>query len=879
MKRSMVQVVGVMVLLAALTVGATDYFWMGSEADSLTDVSKYTVNGETASSLPGETDQVVLWSEHPAVVDNDSVSVLAGVGQVLLSNTTSRLTFNVTTNFTLPCTISSFRTVNKVVSRVGTVVKNASSEMTLTSIRDEYLATHHYDYYFARFEINDGTVRLPQPGTIDYEGKTFIFGFLHVEAPGLLYLPQPGWNYVYGLAGSGTLTNDCALTGLDLRLRIQGEGGDFTGTVGYRQPIRFSVINRQSFTVASNELAHLSDISIESSYTQFNRPGYLGLYRFGSTTSPGSLGYAKFRFSGDGGYLEHLGPAETSAAVFNIFGTAAYPTYLDGGINGGLTLTGSISLVSTEKTHGAGHLILTGPCETNDCTLSGKLYDSTYDGICYPLYLEKRGAGTWNLGRCDRTNFSGGIAVREGTLAFETLAERGKGCSLGMATNLYEALYGNDLSTAVPTAYAIRLGDETDLTHEGSLEYRGTTSARCMTRPIAIFGHGRIVNASDYPLVLGGVSAASTADDTLTLGGNGAANQLHDVTNGVGSLAIVKEGPGSWTLVGEQTFAGDVTVKEGALAIGAKFEYFRLNYRLNNTNATNWINYKKHCKVREFGLFDADGNRCNANLEYVTTDIDDLQPGQIGYRQWANVTHDTGSYANCGPDKLCDCDTLTYHYAPGPVSFVESTPSTWTSIEMRLPTTAGAVTSVDLIPNDTNVGSVFMPCSWSVEASIDRSDWVTVFETNNVTYTHTNWFSDGSPFDANRTHTGFPIAGPEAYQTSAPTIGSLRVDSGATLNVYRAVSPVGSLTVSTNGIGAIRGVSLASTGVVDLIADCGRQPFLIPVDLSAIPGGSNLRTGGWSFTCNGGQPIRKGVVTVTEDGFHYSPNGFVLIMR
>lgn len=74
-------------------------------------------------------------------------------------------------------------------------------------------------------------------------------------------------------------------------------------------------------------------------------------------------------------------------------------------------------------------------------------------------------------------------------------------------------------------------------------------------------------------------------------------------------------------------------------------------------------------------------------------------------------------------------------------------------------------------------------------------------------------------------------------------------------------------------------MSLASTGVVDLIADCGRQPFLIPVDLSAIPGGSNLRTGGWSFTCNGGQPIRKGVVTVTEDGFHYSPKGFVLIMR
>ena len=110
--------------------------------------------------------------------------------------------------------------------------------------------------------------------------------------------------------------------------------------------------------------------------------------------------------------------------------------------------------------------------------------------------------------------------------------------------------------------------------------------------------------------------------------------------------------------------------------------------------------------MSEFGLFDKNGVRCNANLEYTAKTSNfsplTLEPGQTEYRQATGAYHESGSYANCGPDKLFDGTTSTYHYVPANAGASgmadETTESTWIRVAMRLPEGVGDVTSFDMVP-------------------------------------------------------------------------------------------------------------------------------------------------------------------------------------
>ena len=478
--------------------------------------------------------------------------------------------------------------------------------------------------------------------------------------------------------------------------------------------------------------------------------------------------------------------------------------------------------------------------------------------------------------------------MENGTLAFESIAPAGTTCSLGVATGLYctatsvyEPFWGQDLATATPVGYAIRLGDLSDNTKVGTLEYRGSSAMDCSTRPIVVTGSGRILSTGGA-FTFAGVSPFKTGENTLTLDGARSDNILRDVTNNVGKLSIVKKGSGTWTLLGEQTFNGDVSVEEGTLKIGTSYTWFRLNFHQNNTNSASWPNAKKHVQVREFGLFDANGVRCNTNLDYVARTAKSaalsniyLEPGETDYCRGPGALHDgaaSGSstiYMNRDPAMLFDGDSSSYFYVAGPNDMTdESDPNRWIRIELRLGEAAGEATSLDLLPYDYSKNDgVYTPTAWSVDGSDDGTHWTTLFTTNGLApadYTNNKWFSDGSDFSASGTHTGIGFKTATDGMNLAPSIRSIRVAPNAVLSLEgNASATVNKLVVDVAGMGTVKGVTLAESGTIDLVGEFSGDVFLVPANLAALDGHDSLASG-WTFTRNGGTLI--GYVAKFVDG-------------
>jgi len=79
-------------------------------------------------------------------------------------------------------------------------------------------------------------------------------------------------------------------------------------------------------------------------------------------------------------------------------------------------------------------------------------------------------------------------------------------------------------------------------------------------------------NSANSVLSIGAVTGASTGANVTTLtlnGSNAGANRITEIigNGGTGKLAIVKNGGGAWTLSGNNTFTGGLTLDEGILRV------------------------------------------------------------------------------------------------------------------------------------------------------------------------------------------------------------------------------------------------------------------------------------------------------------------------
>ena len=910
------------VLLALIgavhTAQAAEFEWQGTANNvlSIDNPANYKVDGVTATSLPGAADTITLKVDSYAVVDNDTINVINGVKFVRFLARSS-LVFNVTTNAEVKVPLSSLVTKTNLPLH-GTIEKNFDSELSFTSVSDDFLygsQNQHVDYYCKRIKVNAGVLKMQNTYDATYSKKIFLIGELEVARDAILFPPQPGYIYTRGLEGDGLVTNDCTIAGQ--MIRVQSGPFTFGGVLaGGYMGSGLQVTGTQTFTGTDSSM-DFGTIYIDSGNQV---TGHIALVSFGETKdTSSSVGRGTFQFRSDGGRLLYLGPGgETTSRQIYIQGNHSVPNVIDAGANGGVTFTGTWNGGTALAAFGGINLILDGS-NTAECVLNNLISDSRLtsskdiDNAWYnqyrPFSLTKRGTGTWYAKDASRT-FSGIVAVENGTLAFDSIAAAGTSCSLGVATglyctatSLYEPFWGQDLATATPVGYAIRLGDLSDSTKVGTLEYRGSSAVDCSTRPIVVTGSGRILSTGGQ-FEFAGISPFKAGENVLTLDGERDDSILRDVTNNVGTLSIVKKGAGTWTLVGNQSFSGDITVEAGSLLFGANYDYYVVNFRLVDTNAPAYKSgtYTKHIKMREFGLFSADGERCNADLDYVpktwsdTYGLDSIDPGKICYYTRPGAVHDGDEHVNktyISPDKLVDNDSSTFFYAVGPNKMDnahEFNPNYWLRVVMRLKDGAKTPTSLDLLPYDyTGSGGTdpaLAPISWSVQGIVEKHPDVltTLFETNGLmpsAYTNNKWFSNGESFDATASHTGFvfdPVP-PEFSVFSLPAVRSLSVKTNAEFIVCGNMSlSVDRMSIAVEGMGTVKGVSLAASGTIDIVGDFTETSFTIPADLSGLDGFEALASGGWTFTHDGGS-MRNYSAHATAAGFVVVKKGLSIVVR
>ena len=278
----------------------------------------------------------------------------------------------------------------------------------------------------------------------------------------------------------------------------------------------------------------------------------------------------------------------------------------DGGL---LTLAGTLSNSVASSTRlmslgGSGQGVVSGP-----------IVNGTAAGAVTGLI--KTGVGTWSLTNT-ANSFTGTPAILDGVLDVANLADSGAPSPLGAGTTIQfsgqgtsgtlrytgatdqatnrtlqvdatggaidssgaGALTFNGGVTAVePTAFALTFVSGSNLATNLAAAAPGTVVGQRFTSP-AVSGTVTItaINGNAYtlssPAILSGGSTATfvgATDRTLRLvGTNAGANTINSSladAGGGGRLGITKDGPGTWTLAGANTYTGPTRVSAGTLVI------------------------------------------------------------------------------------------------------------------------------------------------------------------------------------------------------------------------------------------------------------------------------------------------------------------------
>ena len=336
---------------------------------------------------------------------------------------------------------------------------------------------------------------------------------------------------------------------------LTGVDNTFNGTVS----IAGSNWGKKASTLGLAKLGNVNDASSAGKNQKIT---------FAEGTTAGSTGGGKLVYLGDGTLERSNKPLEFSD-------TGYCPVTIDAGANGALEMEGAWTMSSAKMIQ----IVLDGSNTVNECAFLGAFNNKTSGDKTYTARITKKGTGIWRFGDNAGRKNSGVIAVKEGTLRFDSIAEKGEICSLGLSTDLHEDVSGEKPEKVVPYAFLLG-GAET----EGTMEYTGSIPGICSTRPFSVNGKGRI-RAKGSMLNLSGFSALSTGAHTLTLDGDLDGNVLRNVSDGDagGVLAVVKDGTGSWTLAGDQTFSGGISVNAGTLVVRKEasipFKWFRFTVK------------------------------------------------------------------------------------------------------------------------------------------------------------------------------------------------------------------------------------------------------------------------------------------------------------
>ncbi|HNX04689.1 MAG TPA: autotransporter-associated beta strand repeat-containing protein, partial [Opitutales bacterium] len=631
--------------------------------------------------------------------------------------------------------------------------------------------------------------------------------------------------------------------------------------------------------------------------------GRAGVRKFGKNGLPSSIGTQSASgaiASRNGAWLLSLrekdDPIDECDKTFTIFsGDGKGSLVVDGGAVGGVKFTGTWNEHSTSPGHK--RIVLTGS-NTEECVLSSKFtrkVDLAYPTGGYTFHIRKTGTGVWRMAYNANSTFSGVVAVDNGTLKFDSIAEKGASCALGSALDLYGPLdaHGVALTTTNQVAYAFLLGDGTAAA-EGNFEYSGTAAATCSTRPLAVNGRGRLTNGTAYGFNFSDVYTLGTGSNVLTLGGDdtNAMNFLSRVDDGKeatgGPLSLVKEGAGTWRLSGTNDIRGSITVKEGTLVLKNTYTWYRWNFKANQcVIGVDSAGDALSVAAEEFGLYAADGTRLNRGLAGALT-YPNLATGEIA-PAFVNGTWTPKVDNGSNVSNLCDDGTAfmsQWYYPSSPwydgdggvhakndavQHWYPGQPTTWYRILMRLPEDTPIVAGYDVAANNSKVS----PSLWSVDASVNGVTWDEVSpDASAAKPSQNNWWliaGRGHAAGSDLVHTNAQgVADMAAFAKTTPipdaeffpNVSSVRVDSGATLKANGHFTVRG-LEMDCGGAGKIDGATFAADGTLDLVNYVNSlQPTVLPLVVTNSVGLGNVAA--WTVSVEG--RVEPGMKTVVKNG-------------
>lgn len=632
--------------------------------------------------------------------------------------------------------------------------------------------------YFSNYFVTNGILKL---GFVDAKLTNMVYGAF---VPGQLVFSKNANLDVKGLVGDGAISSDNS--GKQIVL-----WGDCYHNWADQSPFVYSgaLGANMNLTVRAGR-HHFTGVTSENLTIRLYG-GELGARIFGNVSDSGSLGSSsQFNFSGNGTLL-YLGTGETTDKVL-LFGSNCEMATVDAGATGGVRFDRKWNgNAAQDRT-----IVLTGS-NTTDCVIAADITAAAE----HRTTLVKRGSGTWDLSDVARATVTGPVVIENGVLKVAALVPAKQACAIGLSTNL-------------GSSAAIVLGADGTV---GTLEYTGSAYSRAEGRAISLLGDGRLSSSATAGAVnFFGVTAGDSQSHKLILDGTGIYNGVNDVS-GVG---IEKTGAGTWSVGGSISVA-KTAVKQGRLVVNnlaARYNYYRF--------VVTELWGGKRMQLREFGLFDAEGNQVNAGL--VKNDSVGCPYG-LGSGQ---IQFDSSfTLQNTVLSNLVDGNGETFLDGSRSANPVRENPSTWYVFTMKLNDGAqpvkfyGVKSSMGYNENKTSNDGVnwndnhmcsFEPRGWRVEASTDGRQWDLLDEKylNEPIITGAQrWYhSDSTAYDPS--NPGYPIqVSPAALTVS---LGAVFVTGNAELQADAPVE-VSHLVVDAASGGFLSNVTFAANGTLDVV--------------------------------------------------------------
>ena len=872
----------VCVLTRALFAAST---WIGGPTVSGTDWSDDT---KWEGGAPTAGSEVIFPSAVTATVTDSEGVLVASFGKIRLNDAGAKMVFNLAADLVCPA----------MIQGEGSMEKTGDGILKL----DGYAYEDWFSYggpgnYNLRggFDILEGGLAWPS----GKENAQATYGHVRLAQGATFYVSTTKATYIGGLSGVGVVTNASATSQtLYVGYPNVDDSDSFDGIIG--GAIAVVVSCNQELRGVNNTFTGAAKVR---GGANGKTGGVLSFVLAGANANePSSIGQFSDLTPTEGGCYRYLGSGgERTTKRLMLSPDGVHAVTMDAGPHGGLDFAGewfNYSGVNQQM----GELILTGTNLATACSFSGKFRAEQADTNNCPISTRftKTGSGIWHL-RDNAERFNRGvIEVNEGRLQYDSIAEKGEVCSLGLSTVLGGRYYGPwDESKRVD--HAIEL-DGTNAV----FEFVGSNSCGTATRPIGVAsaGHVRASGADSASVKLDGAWPISGGAEQKTLvldGDSTAENYMGGVT---GAISVVKSGVGTWTLRGDQTFTGDLVVNQGTLKVEKRktFTWFRMTITAAaNQNAT----------LRKIGFYDEDGKMINLGMtwshprmpQYVTSGTAvyesgyvwrNLEPGHATYGRSIGLNYSSGS-------TLVTFDSL--FTAGGSASFAQynigaekpNDKNTWCPLVFRMPEGEKPAVAFDFAPFASG-GSYASVTAYILEGSSDGEHWYVVAQDDKFDYSHTTsnngqWIYTTKGMSASGSLASLQVPRLLADGETTPLaftcetndysvlerVGAITVAPGATLKAEGDFTPtITRLGVSaTTGAGTIDGFALADGATVEVVGDYPGGAFTVPVSFAGL---KNVSTAtGLTLKVNG--KTKSGALTLTESSLTFVPAGLMLIFR